>query len=109
MTTFTSDDRKAAYDPGMGCVTPSSANGMEEPDLVAEAPYHPGYEDAVVYPTVIVDSGASVMTLGDYIEQENREEMLRDQLHILNEEIKRLTDENMKLKREIDNLMDGRC
>ena len=48
MTTFTSDDRKAAYDPGLGCVTPSSANGMEEPDLVAEAPYHPGYEDAVV-------------------------------------------------------------
>ena len=48
MTTFTSDDRKAAYDPGLGCVTPSSANGMEEPDLVAEAPYHPGYEDAVI-------------------------------------------------------------
>lgn len=48
MTTFTSDDRKAAYDPGLSCVTPSSANGMEEPDLVAEAPYHPGYEDAVI-------------------------------------------------------------
>ncbi len=60
-------------------------------------------------PPHIVDSGASVKTLADYIEQENREEMLRDQLHILNEEIKRLTDENMKLKREIDNLMDGRC
>lgn len=48
-------------------------------------------------------------TLGDYIEQESREEMLRDQLHVLNEEIKRLMDENMKLRREIDNLMDGRC
>jgi hypothetical protein len=48
MTTFTTDDRKSAYDPGLGCVTPSSANGMEEPDLVAEAPYHPGYEDAVI-------------------------------------------------------------
>ena len=48
MTTFTSDDRKAAYDPGLGCVTPSSATGMEEPDFVAEAPYHPGYEDAVI-------------------------------------------------------------
>lgn len=48
MTTFTTDDRKTAYDPGLGCVTPSSANGMEEPDLVAEAPYHPGYEDAVI-------------------------------------------------------------
>jgi hypothetical protein len=48
MTTFTSEDRKAAYDPGLTCVTPSSATGMEESDLVAEAPYHPGYEDAVV-------------------------------------------------------------
>jgi hypothetical protein len=48
MTTFTSDDRKSAYDPGLGCITPSSATGMEEPDLVAEAPYHPGYEDAVI-------------------------------------------------------------
>lgn len=92
MTTWTSEDKEEAYR-----------------KKVEEAPYHPGYEDAVVYPTVIVDSGASVITLGDYIEQENREEMLRDQLHILNEEIKRLTDENMKLKREIDNLMDGRC
>lgn len=48
MTTFTSDDRKSAYDPGLTCVTPSSATGMEEPDLVAEAPYHPGYEDAII-------------------------------------------------------------
>ena len=48
MTTFTSDDRKSAYEPGLGCVTPSCTNGMEEPDLVAEAPYHPGYEDAVI-------------------------------------------------------------
>ena len=49
MTTFTTDDRKSAYDPGLGCVTPSSATGLEE-DLVAEAPYHPGYEDAVMAP-----------------------------------------------------------
>jgi hypothetical protein len=42
MTTFTTEDRKNAK-------------------LVEEAPYHPGYEDAVVYPTVIIDSGASVM------------------------------------------------
>jgi hypothetical protein len=42
MTTFTTEDRKNAK-------------------LVEEAPYHFGYEDAVVYPTVIVDSGASVM------------------------------------------------
>ena len=49
MTTFTTDDRKNAYDPGLTCVTPSTATGMEE-DLVAEAPYHPGYEDAVMAP-----------------------------------------------------------
>ena len=60
-------------------------------------------------PPHIVDSGASVKTLGDYIEQESREEMLRDQLHILSEEIKKLQEENAKLKRQIDNLMDGRC
>ena len=60
-------------------------------------------------PPHIVDSGASVKTLGDYIEQESREEMLRDQLHVLSEEIKKLKEENMKLKRQVDNLMDGRC
>ena len=60
-------------------------------------------------PPHIVDSGASVKTLGDYIEQESREEMLRDQLHILFEEIKKLKDENASLKRQVDNLMDGRC
>jgi len=53
MTTFTTDDRKQAYDPGLGCVTPSSATGLEE-DLVAEAPYHPGYEDAVMAPLFTV-------------------------------------------------------
>ena len=49
MTTFTSEDREKAYDPGLSCVTPSSATGLEV-DLVAEAPYHPGYEDAVRAP-----------------------------------------------------------
>ena len=92
MATFTTEDKEEAYR-----------------KKVEEAPYHPGYEDAVVYPTVIVDSGASVMTLGDYIEKENREEMLRNQLHILSEELNKLKDENAKLRREIDNLMDGRC
>jgi uncharacterized protein (UPF0335 family) len=43
-------------------------------------------------PPHIVDSGASVKTLADYIEQ-----------------IKKLQDENAKLKREVENLMDGRC
>ena len=72
MTTFTSEDRENAK------------------KLVDEAPYHPGYEEAVVYPTVIVDSGASVRTLGDFIDKENREDMLREQLHIMQAEIQRL-------------------
>jgi hypothetical protein len=53
MTTFTSDDREEAYK-----------------KILAEAPYQPGYEDAVPIPFAgwvntspphIVDSGASVM------------------------------------------------
>ncbi len=60
-------------------------------------------------PPHIVDSGASVKTLADYIEQETREEMLRHQLGILADEIRKLQEENMKLKREVENLMDGRC
>lgn len=65
MTTFTSEDRESAK-------------------LVEEAPYHPGYEDAVVYPTVIVDSGASVD------DREDSMQMLRDQLHIQQCEINAL-------------------
>jgi uncharacterized protein YlxW (UPF0749 family) len=60
-------------------------------------------------PPHIVDSGASVKTLADYIEQETREEMLRQQMQLLLEEINNLQKENAKLKREVENLMDGRC
>jgi cell division protein FtsB len=56
-----------------------------------------------------VDSGASVKTLADFIEQESREEMLRNQMHLLHERVKELEIENAKLKREVENLMDGRC
>jgi hypothetical protein len=59
-------------------------------------------------PPHIVDSGASVKTLADYIEQETREEMLRNQMHLLHERIKELEIENVKLKREIENLMNGK-
>lgn len=72
MTTFTSEDRENAK------------------KLVEEAPYSPGYEDAVVYPTVIVDSGASIKTLGAYIELEQRLEMYREQIQIMQAEIQRL-------------------
>lgn len=60
-------------------------------------------------PPHVVDSGASVKTLGDYIEQESREQMLREQLHVLSEEMNKLREENARLKRQVDNLMDGRC
>ena len=60
-------------------------------------------------PPHIIDGGASVKTLSDYIEQETREEMLRQQMHLLAEELKKLQDENAKLKRDVENLMDGRC
>ena len=60
-------------------------------------------------PPHIVDSGASVKTLADYIEQETREEMLRKQMQLLLEEINKLQAENARLKREVEDLMDGRC
>ena len=60
-------------------------------------------------PPHIVDSGASVKTLADYIEQETREEMLRQQMQLLLEEINNLQKENAKLKRDVEGLMDGRC
>jgi hypothetical protein len=40
-------------------------------------------------PPHIVDSGASVKTLGDFIELEKRVEMYRDQIHILQAELQR--------------------
>ncbi len=60
-------------------------------------------------PPHIVDSGASIKTLADYIEQETREEMLRKQMQLLLEEINKLQAENARLKRDVENLMDGRC
>ena len=60
-------------------------------------------------PPHIVDSGASIKTLNDFIEQETREEMLRNQMHLLHERVKELEIENAKLKRDVEGLMDGRC
>jgi uncharacterized protein (UPF0305 family) len=60
-------------------------------------------------PPHIVDSGASVKTLADFIEQETRVEMLRQQMQLLLEEINNLQKENAKLKRDVEGLMDGRC
>ena len=60
-------------------------------------------------PPHIVDSGASVKTLADFIEQETRVEMLRQQMQLLLEATKKLEAENARLKREVEDLMDGRC
>lgn len=60
-------------------------------------------------PPHIVDSGASVKTLADFIEQETHVEMLRKQMQLLMEEINKLQVENANLKREVESLMDGRC
>ncbi len=51
-------------------------------------------------PVVIVNSGSSVKTLGDYIEQEGREEMLRKQISIQQEEIDALQKKLMFLESE---------
>lgn len=60
-------------------------------------------------PPHIVDSGASVKTLADFIAQENRVEILKEHMQRLYEEINRLRGENARLKRDVENLMDGRC
>lgn len=56
-------------------------------------------------PVVIVNSGSSVKTLGDYIEQEAREEMLRKQISIQQEEIDALHKKIMFLEAECQALM----
>ena len=60
-------------------------------------------------PPHIVDSGASVKTLADFIDQENRVEILKEHMHRLYEELNRLRGENARLRRDVENLMDGRC
>jgi len=60
-------------------------------------------------PPHIVDSGASVQTLADFISQENRVEILKEHMQRLYEEINRLRGENARLKRDVESLMDGRC
>ena len=56
-------------------------------------------------PPHIVNSGASVKTLADFIEQESREEMLRNQLHLLQGRIKELEMETFKLRKQMEQLL----
>lgn len=48
-------------------------------------------------PPHIVDSGASIKTLSEYIEVEKRFEMYRDQIHLMQAEIQRLKRRLMEL------------
>ena len=52
-------------------------------------------------PPHIVDSGASVKTLADYIEQETCEEMLRHQLHIVTEQLATVQAECQRLRNKL--------
>jgi retron-type reverse transcriptase len=60
-------------------------------------------------PPHIVDSGASIKTLADFIEHETSVEKMRKHIDMLGKEILRLQKENAQLKREVEGLMDGRC
>lgn len=68
MTTFTTQDKEEAYK-----------------QMVKEAPAHIGYEDAVVNVEPIPFAG--MVNLQD---KEDREEMLREQIHTLHAECQRL-------------------
>ena len=65
-------------------------------------------------PPHVVTSGASyepipfagLVAIND---QEDREQMLRQQMQLLLEQIEILQKENAKLKRDVEGLMDGRC
>ena len=72
MTTFTSDDREEAYK-----------------KILEEAPAHIGYEDAVD-PVALNVEPIPFMGLVQLQDNEDREQMLRDQLTIVQAECQRL-------------------
>jgi len=80
MTTWTSEDKEEAYR-----------------KKVEDAPYHPGYEDAVVYPTVIVDSGASHQTLGEFIAHKKMVNELLEEIDVQKKVIQSLSETGQKL------------
>jgi hypothetical protein len=87
MTTWTTEDREA-LEKGLEFFKELKGNNSSPPH--------------------IVDSGASVKTLADYIEQENREEMLRNQLHLLQNKIKELEAEAFCLRKQMEQLLSER-
>jgi hypothetical protein len=84
MTTWTTEDREA-LEKGLEFFKELKGNNSSPPH--------------------IVDSGASVKTLADYIEQETREEMLRNQLHLLQDKIKELETEAFCLRKQMEQLL----
>jgi hypothetical protein len=84
MTTWTTEDREA-LEKGLEFFKELKGNNSSPPH--------------------IVDSGASVKTLADYIEQETREEMLRNQLDLLQDKIKELETEAFCLRKQMEQLL----
>jgi hypothetical protein len=72
MTTFTTQDKEEAYK-----------------KMLKEAPTHIGYEDAVVDVAIEIEP-IPFMGMVQLQDKEDREQMLRDQLHILQAECQRL-------------------
>jgi hypothetical protein len=72
MTTFTTQDKEEAYK-----------------KMLEEAPAHIGYEDAVVNVAIEIEP-IPFMGMVQLQDKEDREQMLRDQLHILQAECQRL-------------------
>lgn len=72
MTTFTTQDKEEAYK-----------------QMLEEAPAHIGYEDAVVNVAIEVEP-IPFMGLVDLTDRDDKETMLREQIHILQAECQRL-------------------
>jgi hypothetical protein len=72
MTTFTTQDKEEAYK-----------------KMLEEAPTHIGYEDAVVDVAIEIEP-IPFMGMVQLQDKEDREQMLRDQIHILQAECQRL-------------------
>mgnify|MGYP003632176178 CR=1 FL=1 len=79
MTTFTTEDKNEAYR-----------------KKVEEAPYHPGYEDAII--TVEPIPFAGLVSIQD---KEDTEQMLRHQLHIVTEQLNTVQAECQRLRNKL--------
>jgi len=51
----------------------------------------------------------NINTIGDFVNKETRKYELQEKVFLLIEEVNKLRAENQRLKKTIDELMDGRC